>query len=205
MRYICVSPNSINDIHVNRIKNVRIEFMKAARVINPDNECEKLEVIDFNSIYDSFNEKERLNGSWEAMDNFNSITLPSLRKELVSFIQDKEKDVVHVDLGKSIISLYLSYFSVMEGISTNVSFHMPAPDDEKQIFNIGGDNAYSNPRNNLRRYLASVILNKAMTVFIDNPTIVPVLQKLFPRINREIHLDPLFQIEESEEKELKDV
>ncbi len=205
MRYIIVKPNEINDPYVYQIGKLRLEFMNDARILNVDNECEPMQVVDFvDDYYDHFDEKKQLNGSWQSMLDLNENVLPDIRKSVRSSIKDIHKDVIHVDLGKSLTTLYVAYFSVMDGFATNVSFHMPDPNNE-QIFNIGGDSAYSNPRNNLRRYISTQILNKAMTIFVDSPTIVPVLQRLFPRINREINVDPLIQIDESEEQELKNV
>ncbi len=203
MRYICVGPG-INDCFVENIKNLRIEFMKNARIVNIDNECEPMEVLDFSTgLYEPFDEVKKLNGSWASMQEFNEDILPAVRISLLGQIQDREKDVVHVDLGKSLLALYIAYFSVQEGIATNVSFHMPNPEDKEPTFNIGGESAYSNPRNNLRRYLATQIMQKAMTIFIDNPALVTVFNRLFPRINREIHIDPLLQVKELEEKEVE--
>ncbi len=204
MRYIIAGPNAINDLHVNKIKNLRLEFMQHARILNTNNESEVMDIADFDLMGNDWEEKKELNGSWHSMKKLNEETLPAVRTYIQCLIKDKQKDVMHVDLGKSLIPLYIAYFSVMENIATNISFHMPGPDQE-QVFNIGGDSAYANPRNNIRRYLATVILNKAMTVFIDNPTIVSIFQKLFPRINREIHLDPLLQIQATEEQDVQNV
>ncbi|SRR6266567_5049486 len=210
MRYIIISPNQINDPHVYKIAQLRNEFMHNARVVNGD-EVESMEIIDFSifdyqyeDFYKNFNEKKELDGSWKSMCFLNEEVLPDLRKTLVSLIRDKEKDIIHVDLGKSILPLYLAYFAILEGVALNVTFHVPDPTDEKPSFNIGGDSAYSNPRNNLRRYLATQIMKNAMTVFIDDPRIVQILNHLFPRVNREIHLDPLVRIEK-EESELQNV
>jgi hypothetical protein len=199
MRYIVVKPNEINDSYVHSIGKMRLEFMSNARVLNIDNECEPMQVIDFSDdYYDSFNEKVTLDGSWVSVQHFNEDVLPDIRKTVTSLIRDKEKDIFHIDLGKSLITLYVAYFAILEGVAVNVSYHAPNPDDEQPTFNIGGDSAYSNPRNNLRRYISSQIMNKAMTIFVDDPRVVPILNRLFPRINREIHIDPMIQIEESE-------
>jgi hypothetical protein len=214
MRYVIVAPNSINDPFVDKIGKLRSEFMQNARVVNDQNEPENMQVISFwvhDIDYEIFDEKKTLNGSWASVLLFNEEILPDVRKTLLSLIQDKTKDVVHVDLGKSLVTLYIAYFCILEGINLNVSFHMPNPEDEKPVFNIGGESAYSNPRNNLRRYIATQVVRNAMTVFIDNPAIMQILKRLFPKINREIHIDPLLQIleenssVESLNKEVQDV
>ncbi len=199
MRYIVVKPNEINDLYVNKIGKMRLEFMQNARVVNVDNECEPMEVIEFPiSLLD---EKKELDGSWKSVCAFNEALLPSMRETLCGLIQDKTKDIVHVDLGQSLVCLYIAYFAVLEEVNLNISFHAPSPDDAEPKFNIGGDSAYSNPRNNLRRYLATQCMNRAMTIFVDDPRVVKILNHLFPRVNREIHIDPLIQINESDEGE----
>ncbi len=197
MRYIIIAPNSVNDPYVNQIGNLRCDFMSNARVVDDSGNPEPMEVVNF--LDGNFDEKKELNGTWASMKDFNETILPSFRFSLSSAIQDKSKDIVHVDLGKSLITLYLAYFAVIDGISTNVSWHMPDPKDEKPTFNIGGESLYSNPRNNVRRYLASQVMQKSMNVFIDSPSIIDILNRLFPRINRELHVDPLIEIRESEE------
>ena len=202
MRYLIVKPNEINDPYVNSIGKMRLEFMSNARILNMDNECEPMLVLDFSDdYYDNFNEKVTLDGSWASVQNFNEDVLPNIRKTVLGLIQDKEKDVFHIDLGKSLITLYVAYFAVLEGVAVNISFHAPNPEDGQPTFNIGGDGAYSNPRNNMRRYLATQVMNAAMTIFVDDPRIIAVLNRLFPRIDREIHIDPMIQIEESEGQE----
>jgi hypothetical protein len=198
MRYIIISPNAINDSYVKQIGDLRTEFMQNARVTTDAGESVPMEVVQLTD--GDYDEKKTLNGSWASMQEFNEKVLPDLNLYLKLQIRHKTQDIVHVDLGKSLITLYMAYFAINAGISTNISWHMPDPKDEKPTFNIGGESAYSNPRNNLRRYLASQIMQKSMNVFIDSPTIVDVLNRLFPRIDRELHIDPLIEIRESEEE-----
>jgi hypothetical protein len=210
MRYIIVSPNEINDPYVYKIGQLRYEFMQNARLLDAENQYTKMDIVDFNVFdnryedqYATFDEKKILNGTWASVQLLNEAILPDIRKTLLSLIQDRTKDIVHVDLGKSLLTLYVAYFAIVEELALNITFHVPNPEDKTPTFNIGGESAYSNPRNNLRRYLATQIINNAMTVFIDDPRIVGILNRLFPRINREIHIDPMVQIEEEEEQELQ--
>lgn len=196
MRYLCVSPNIANDEYVHAIKMQRIHFMQQAQVVNVDNVAEDMQVVNFVQGDSLVLESEILDGKWVGIREFNDTYLEFLRHALRQQIYDAEKDIVHVDLGKSLYVMYAAYFSILAGYYTNISFHIPQ--DTNTPFHIAGDTNYGNHRNNLRRFLATQVLKGAANVFVDDEKLVPVLNKLFPQVTRDILFDPLFTKVEDE-------
>lgn len=218
MRIICMGPSLADDAKVFNYVHKRLKVMGNPLIVpaeataeeierirqevrtssgefehRPEDEfsmisSEPVEAIPYFPLGTDRSEEELLDGTWASVRNFHDTILPLIRAKMASLARELERSMFHIDLGKSFAMLYAAYFAAIDGYTFGVTFHAPLPDEH---FNIGGFSVYARHRPLIRRYLASTVLRKAESVFVDDKTVLAALGSLFPNCRRPVFADPL--------------
>jgi hypothetical protein len=210
MRIVFIGPSIIDDPRVHDIFRHRIALAKKEPIViegdlaefpegcterysqflaNLEGQIEPIDEIGV-VVPTSFGrpENEILDGLWSGICEFQEMHLPGLREQINAAIGDGQDVIVHVDLGDCFTTLYAAYFATLSGVSTSLTFHVPAPG---QSFAIGGHSVYAAQRPMLRRRLATEAIMHAARVHVAHPDLAGAMSSLFPRLKVTYFGDPL--------------